>query len=171
MQFIQHVHLYSQPHRGAVLERIGGHDVHIFGGDPSWVHGIDQHRFLINANISYHKPVFEKDLVANIFATSKINVNVTSLQFDTAVINRIMDCAAAGGFILTDRKEQLYELTSVADEISYGTIEELNSKIDYFVNPHYQNKRKEIGLQLRHDLEERCSVDKVVKDILSALSN
>jgi spore maturation protein CgeB len=170
MQYIQNVHLYSQPHRGAVLEKVCGHDLHIFGGDPSWVHGIDQHRFIDNDNITYHKPVFDREQVKSIFSSTLVNINVTSLQFDTAVINRVMDCAAVGGFILTDRKDQLYELTSVADEISYGTIDELNSKLDYFMNPDNQNKRNEIALQLKHDLEERCSVEKVVENILSTIT-
>jgi predicted O-linked N-acetylglucosamine transferase (SPINDLY family) len=163
MQYIQHAHLYSQPHRGAVLEKVCGHGVHIYGGDPSWLHGIEQYRFLSNANITYHKPVFEREQVINLFSTTRINVNITSLQFDTAVINRVMDCAASGGFILTDRKEQLYELTSVADEISCGTIEELNSKIDYFMKPEHQKQREEISRQMRLELEELCSVDKVVE--------
>ena len=169
MQYIQHVHLYSQPHRGAVLEKVCGHDLHIYGGDPSWVHGIEQSRFLNNANITYHKPVFERDQVIDIFSTSKINVNITSLQFDTAVINRVMDCAAAGGFILTDRKDQLYELTSVADEISYRTIDELNYKIDYFMQPENQKLREEIRRQLRRELEARCVVDNIVEYMISAV--
>ena len=122
-----------------------------------------------NANITYHKPVFERDQVIDIFSTSKINVNITSLQFDTAVINRVMDCAAAGGFILTDRKDQLYELTSVADEISYRTIDELNYKIDYFMQPEHQKYREEIRRQLRRELEARCVVDNIVEYMISAV--
>ena len=170
MQYVQHVHLYSQPHRGAVLEKIGGHGLHIYGGDPSWIHGIDQSRFLSNPNITYYPPVFEVAQVVELFSTTRININVTSLQFDSAVINRVMDCAAAGGFMLTDRKEQLYSLTSVADEISYGTIEELTEKIDYFMSPEHEGRRVEIGRQLRQELGERCSVERCAENMLSKLS-
>jgi predicted O-linked N-acetylglucosamine transferase (SPINDLY family) len=169
MQYIQQVHLYSQPHRGAVLEKVCGYDLHIYGGDPSWLHGIEQSRFLNNANITYYKPVFEREQVIELFSTTRINVNITSLQFDTAVINRVMDCAASGGFILTDRKAQLYELTSVADEISYGSIEELSSKIDYFMQPEHQKQREEISRQLQQNLEVRCSVDSVVEYMVSVM--
>lgn len=171
MHYIQHVHLYSQPHRGAVLEKVCGHGVHIYGGDPSWVHGIEQSRYLGNANITYHKPVFQREQVKELFSTTRINVNITSLQFDTAVINRVMDCAAVGGFILTDRKEQLYELTSVADEISYGTTEELVGKIDYYMGAEHQEQRKEICRQLQLDLDERCSTAKAVEYMLIKMNS
>lgn len=158
-QYIQHVNSFSLFQRGAILQMIPDHRLHIYGGDPSWLHGREQTHFINSANIEYHDPVFDNQAIANLFATTKININITSLQFDTAVINRVLDCAASGGFMLTDTKQQLRELTSVADDIMFSTPDELMAKIEFYLNPVHAEKRREITQTLTDDLKRSCSLE------------
>lgn len=170
MQYIQYVNRFSMFQRGALLQGIQRHDLHIFGGDPAWMHGVEQTRFLAGDSIHYHPAVFDRAQVAEVFATSRININITSLQFDSAVINRVLDCAAAGGFMLTDKKAQLAGLTAVADEISYSTLEELESKVDYYSHPDNQRVKNELTQQLRSDLSVSCSMANSVIQIINRMA-
>jgi hypothetical protein len=170
MQYIQYVNRFSLFQRGALLQNIQNRDLHIFGGDPAWLHSAEQTRFLAGEGIQYHQAVFDRAQVAEIFATSRVNINITSLQFDSAVINRVLDCAAAGGFILTDKKAQLTELTAVADEISYATLEELISKIDYYLHPANQRVKYEVTQQLRNDLSVSCSMANSVIRVINCMA-
>jgi hypothetical protein len=170
MQYTQFVNGLSLFQRGAILQEIKDHNIQIYGGDPAWLHRQEQTRFIENPNISYNKPVFAKEELAEIFFGTRINLNITALQFDTGVINRVVDCAAAGGFILTDRKDQLFELTSVAEEISFSTIDELNDKINYYLDQSNESKRRDVARQLHIDLDASCSVEKSVTFMLEKMN-
>jgi len=53
-----------------------------------------------------------------------VNVNSTSIQMPSAVNQRVLDCPAAGGFLLTDAQTQLSELFE-ADEVAvYHSLDE-----------------------------------------------
>jgi spore maturation protein CgeB len=130
------------------------------------MHGVDETRAFSAPHITNRKPVFDKHEVANIFHASAINLNITSLQFDTAMINRVIDCVAAGGFILTDRKAQLSELSSCAEEIGYSSVDELNAKIDFYLDPANREKKKAIVAQMSEEFAAQCSVAKTIERIL-----
>ena len=54
-----------------------------------------------------------------------INLNVTSIQMATTVNQRVFDCPAAGGFLLTDAQPALYDLFDVDREVAcYHSLEE-----------------------------------------------
>lgn len=68
-------------------------------------------------NYSHELPAFYRDCA--------INLNTTSLQMATAVNQRVFDCPAAGGFLLTDAQPALGELFDVERELAvYRTTEE-----------------------------------------------
>ena len=167
-QYIQYVNTYTMFLRGALINSIEKHRIDIIGGDPAWLHGEDQTRFLKGNNVNYHSPIFAIDRVADIFSSSRINLNITSLQFDSAVINRVIDCALSGGFILTDRKNQLFELTSVAEEISFSNTDEMLSKISKYSNPSNEKSTLEILNHLKSDLSKNCSTQITITKIIDA---
>jgi hypothetical protein len=169
-QYIQYVNTFSLFQRGALLQDLPDYDVHIFGGDPSWIHGVEPSRFLTKNGLAYHPPVFETRAIAEVFAGSRVNLNITSLQFDTAVINRLMDCASCGGFMLTDRKDQLSELTSVAEEVMFATPAELADKLEFFLNPANDSKRREIAGTLAEDIARSCSLEHTIGYMLDQMS-
>jgi SAM-dependent methyltransferase len=161
--------MLSLASRGEVLKRITNTTVDIIGGDPSYLNQQNLNRQIKRDNIKYHPANFAKDQVQSIYSSSKINLNITSLQFDTAIVNRVVDIAGVGGFVLTDWKPDLARLTSVASEISYRTIEELNAKLAYYSDPTHESERLEIADTLRQDIQKSCTYEALINFILNQL--
>ncbi|UBF26255.1 methyltransferase domain-containing protein [Kovacikia minuta CCNUW1] len=154
--------------RGDLIKRIDPiFSVNVIGGDPSYLEGLLPRQIIDQKNIIYHPPTSNYAATCNLYASSKINLNITGIQFDHAVVNRVVDTGAVGGFILTDWKADLKKITSVDQEISYRSIEELNEKIAYYLT--YENERLEVAKQLHHDIIQRCSYDQLVAFVISKI--
>jgi len=55
----------------------------------------------------------------------EVNLNTTSIQMPTAVNQRVLDCPAAGGFLLTDAQAALEDMFDVKREVAcYSTLDE-----------------------------------------------
>lgn len=163
------VHYFSVIMRGDILQRIGGQSVTIFGGDPAYLSGSNMSRQMEGSHFFYHPPTPFPTLTAEVYNKSLININITPLQFDTCVINRVIDIGAAGGFPLTDWKEDLATLTSVHKEISYRSPEELQEKIAYYSHPEHQKERLEICNTLHREIHTNNTYGHVVDEILSKI--
>jgi hypothetical protein len=169
--YITLMHLHSHHFRGEIVRKVSA-DLAIIGGDPAYMGGRpvsspDQIRL---PNIRYFPPTPDYAATRDVYARSRINLNVTSLQFDQAVINRVIDAGAAGAFVLTDWKDDLAGLTTVAEQIAYRTVEELNDKISYYLDPANAHRRLEIADTLRADLQRSCTYPLVVESILSKVA-
>jgi spore maturation protein CgeB len=68
--------------------------------------------FILRPEVNYY------DELPQVYGATVINFNATSLQMKTAVNQRVFDAPAAGGFLLTDFREQLAELFKVGDEVA-----------------------------------------------------
>jgi spore maturation protein CgeB len=166
--YIAAMNLVSPCFRGELFKRLKNIEMDIFGGDPSYLHGTSSNKIIENEYIKYHPPSADYLETQYIYANSKINLNVTSLQFDDAVVNRVIDVGAVGGFILTDWKPDLQNITSVSNEISYQTIDELNYKINYYLA--HEEERIKIADKLHQDIINKCTYFHVVKFLLSKIS-
>jgi spore maturation protein CgeB len=163
------LHKLSQPFRGEIISRINENfNVSIFGGDPAYMRKDKRNLTIKNKNLSYYPSTNDYQLSSQIYSKSRINLNITSLQFDTAVINRVIDIGASGGFVLTDWKNDLANITSVSKEISYRTIDELNFKIEYYL--YHDKERKDIASQFHDDIVSKCSYSNLIDYILSQLN-
>lgn len=160
--YVNSTTLYS---RGKIICDITGNfNVDVIGGDPSYLNGkINKHN-VVHAGVHIHAPNKGHKDTDKIYAESRINLNITSTQFDSALVNRVVDIAATGGFVLTDWKDDLKELTSVHELISYRTVDELQSKIEYYLTQDAQ--RLEIASQLHHEVKAKFTYDIAVKTIL-----
>lgn len=167
--YISMLHLHSPFFRGELIKKIEDKNIHIFGGDPAYLHGMELKREIQKPNIFYHPATKEYSSTKYIYKNSKINLNITSLQFDDALTNRVVDVGAVGGFILTDWKSALKSITSVYEEISFKTIEELNYKIDYYLT--HEEERLEIASTLHQDVIKNCNYYQVVSFILSKIES
>jgi spore maturation protein CgeB len=64
----------------------------------------------------------------------EINLNTTSIQMPHAVNQRVFDCPAAGGFLLTDAQSSLADLFDVAREVAcYANLEECRELYRYYL--------------------------------------
>jgi len=155
--------------RGEIIKRIENSSVHIFGGDPAYLNNGELNRKIQKSNIFYHPATRNYSDARYIYTNSKINLNITSLQFDDAVINRVIDIASVGGFILTDWKSELKPLTSVHQEISFKTIDELNFKVNYYLT--HERERLEVAEKLHQDITGSCSYCHITDFILSKINS
>ncbi|MGB5134634.1 MAG: glycosyltransferase [Prochlorococcaceae cyanobacterium] len=168
------VHSLTQRFRGDVTSRLGSIQMDIFGGHPRNDLHLQAGESAINLtkeSIRYHPPGYSFREVQSIYASSKISLNITALQFDQAVTNRVLDIGACGGFPLTDYKQDLKKITSVSDEISYKTLEELRFKIDYYLHPDHAKERDEIAKSFQKDITSKFSYGHLVDTILETISD
>ncbi|MBR8832032.1 MAG: hypothetical protein N5P05_000684 [Chroococcopsis gigantea SAG 12.99] len=169
--YLSLLHRHSFFMAGEIIQRLENTRIDIIGGDPNYLPGKTIERKIAKETIHYHPALSDPLKTAEVYRNSKINLNITGLQFDTAVINPVIDIAAVGGFVLTDWRSDLQKLTSVAKEISYRSIEELNEKLHYYLDPAHQSERLEIAKTLHQDVREKCSYPVIVEEILSKLNN
>jgi spore maturation protein CgeB len=93
-------------------------------GDASWRRVLDNYE----SNLGYF------DDLAPFYRSTAINVNNTSLQMRDAVNQRVFDCPAAGGFLITDDQPDLHELFDVEKEmVTYTSLPELSDKINHYL--------------------------------------
>jgi spore maturation protein CgeB len=78
-------------------------------------------------------PVPYEEELPDFYRRCAVNVNTTSIQMATAVNQRVFDCPAAGGFVLTDAQEDLGALfDSGAETAVYHSLEEGVEKYRYY---------------------------------------
>jgi spore maturation protein CgeB len=104
-------------------------------GDPGWRRLLGKGCFL-RPEVNYY------DELPRIYGESAINFNATSLQMKAAVNQRVFDAPAAGGFILTDFREQLAELFEVGEEVViFRDPEEIPDLVRFYLkNPKLRTK-------------------------------
>ena len=93
-------------------------------GDGSWAKILDNYE----SNVGYF------DDLAPFYRETVVNVNSTSLQMRDAVNQRVFDCPAAGGFLITDNQPDLHDLFDVEKEVvTYESLPELYDKTTYYL--------------------------------------
>lgn len=165
-------HRHSLQFRGEVLRRLGGRPLDLYGPEAerlcaSWPAPAPALAVGLRRG---HPATATVAASAAVYRSSLISLNITALQFDQAVSNRVLDVAAAGGFPLTDWKEELEAITGVAEAISYRSLEELRHKIDYYCHQDHRAERLEIATTLQREVRERGDYGALAQRIGSALA-
>jgi hypothetical protein len=160
---------FSSPMRGQLISTIKKHRIDIFGGDLSYGRINDPLLILQQSNVHYQPATQNYQDASGIYASSRINLNISSLQFDTAVNNRVFDVVLSGGFILTDRRNDLEKIFPFYLEISYATPEEMNEKIQYWTNQSSNYKYLEIKKEMQDICRNMFTYKNLVTKILSLI--
>jgi hypothetical protein len=72
--------------------------------------------------------------LARAFAGTKVVVDLVNQGFIHGVGTKVMNCFAAGGFMLLDRKQDFVDLFGGwGDAVSYSSLGELREKVDHFL--------------------------------------
>jgi spore maturation protein CgeB len=96
-------------------------------GDTGW-------RELLGNGVALRPEVNYYDELPQVYHATAINFNATSLQMKAAVNQRVFDAPAAGGFVLTDFREQLAELFEVGEEVAcFGDPGEISDLVHYYL--------------------------------------
>ncbi|WP_367849717.1 hypothetical protein [Rhodoferax sp. WC2427] len=140
------------PFRGWVFEECGIAPLEIFGGDPAYLHKVNRSLQVVRHGVSYHPAVYDPAALQRVFHRRRVNINISSLQFDHAVVNRVHDVFMAGGLCLTDAREGLAALTSAHAEISFRTLAELADRTSYFSNPAHAHERAALIEHVQRDI-------------------
>lgn len=95
-----------------------------------------------------------------VFASSKININMTAPNIETGIPLRVFDILGAGGFLITDWREDLKDCFTIGKDLEvYNGIDDLLEKTDYYLK--HEDKRTAIAMhgfetvQSRHDYSVR----------------
>ncbi|MBI1317726.1 MAG: glycosyltransferase [Candidatus Hydrogenedens sp.] len=108
--------------RRALVEHLAPHGM-VVRGDEAWGTITGNWGPYIN---------YEQDMPA-FYRQCAVNVNSTSIQMPNAVNQRVLDCPAAGGFLLTDNQPALRRMFDVDTEtVVYSTLEEAAEKMQYY---------------------------------------
>ena len=93
-------------------------------GDANW-HSIASR---VGGSVGYY------DHLAPYYRSTAVNVNNTSLQMRFAVNQRVFDCPAAGGFLISDNQEDLTDFFDPEKEVVvYNSLEELEDKVQFYL--------------------------------------
>ncbi len=169
-QFLMHeVNKLSMAYRGELISKINDFSVAIYGGDPSYGK-IDSPLMRIQKeNVKYYAATADYQLTKSIYRTSKININLSSLQFDTAMNNRIIDVVMAGGFVITDKRSAFIEACPSAREISFDSPEEMQYLIEYYMHPANNQKYKKVKDAVFHEVKRRFTYERIISEFLNHL--
>lgn len=170
-QFLMHeITKLSAAYRGELLSTVKNHQVSIIGGDLSYGRINDPLLKLNQDNIIYHPATSDYSQSQSIYETSKISINISSLQFDTAINNRIVDIVMAGGFLISDNRSELSYHCPTTKNIIFDSPEHMNHLIDYYMNPannkRYLDIKEQIYLEFREVFNYRKTISQILEKIV-----
>ena len=115
----------------------------LIAGDDGWQIELkretQQPRYLRELNYYAELPVF--------YTAQDINFNCTSKQMKGAVNQRIFDCPACGGFVLTDWRAQMEALFTKNEMVCYHEINEIPDLVSYYLK--HPQERKAYAMRAR----------------------
>jgi spore maturation protein CgeB len=155
----------SSAFRGELISKIEKARFEIVGGDLSYGAINDPLMKVNKENVFYSSATQDYQATSSIYNSRKINLNISSLQFDSAVNNRFFDIVASGGFVLTDKRDDLKHITELASYITYESPESLNELISYYLDPSNLGKYNEIKFSLNQELRNKFNYNNVIEII------
>ena len=121
----------NRVYRSECIERIAGFSS-LIAGDRHWerAKGITGAGAIVHPPIGYYTP----DLL-EFYRLARVNFNCSGMQMPRAVNQRIFDVPAAGGFLLTDHRDQLVECFDPTKEVAcWASVSEIQDTIRRWVS-------------------------------------
>lgn len=122
-------------------------------GEGAWMYGDEAWK---QTTSLWHPPLdYARELPVH-YRACKVNLNVTSIQMPTAVNQRVFDCPAAGGFLLTDAQPSLPQLFQPDSEVAiYANWEECTEKLRFYRDNDRERSAIIAAAQRRIEAEHR----------------
>ncbi|MDR3203701.1 MAG: glycosyltransferase [Deltaproteobacteria bacterium] len=115
----------SRSWRLKVLRALPAKDLTV-AGDENWASLLDG--AAICGQLDYYREL------ASFYRQSEVNLNITSAQMKSGLNQRVFDVPGAGGFLLTDKREQLTELFEPEKEVvCYDNPNEAAEKASWYL--------------------------------------
>ena len=121
-------------------------------------------------NIRYRGSVDYVRELPQVFNRSRITVDVTNQLAQRSVPAKFMECFAAGGFMLIDRRPDLIAaFGDAAAAVTYTTLDELNAKIEYYLT--HELERRDLVEHFKHaiqrDFSSQTWLSRLIDDLIS----
>lgn len=83
----------------------------------------------------HHKGTIDNVMGAiKVFIQTKVNLNITLRTIRTGISLRVFDIMGAGGFLITNYQQEMYELFEEGkDFVGYESLEDLKEKVSYYL--------------------------------------
>jgi hypothetical protein len=122
----------------------------------------------LSSRLDYKGSVDFATGLPQIYNSSKILVDLTNAAFIRNCSTKPICCFAAGGFALFDRRpDAVAALGPDAERVTYGSHDELNQKIDYFLTR--DGEREELARHLRETIAQKLQYGRAVYDACLAV--
>jgi spore maturation protein CgeB len=105
--------------------------------------------------------------LAEVYRAHPVQLNITSLQMPTAVNQRVFDVPAAGGFVLTDRRQDLESLFAEDEMATWSSFDEAVDKARFYVR--HPERRQKLAARARHRVLAEHTYQHRVATVLAAL--
>lgn len=143
--------------RDYYMRCIEGVPLHIYGNND-----------LKKENIILHPYVDYMTELASIYQKYALNINISSFQLETSVNNRVFDCFASKGFILSDLR---YDMEKIFPdhwkEITFNNIQEMGKKGEYFLS--HEKEKNELTRELYEIIIKKHTYKNRTDEILLVL--
>lgn len=155
-------------YRGDLLNSLN-HELVIYGGDLSYGKGDPRQYIIPSEKIGYLPATNDYRETENIYRESKININISGFQFDTAITNRVLDVIAAGGLLFTDYKSDFLKEFPFAADLVYKNTDDLKNKIENTKDDFYLKKINEICSELKDIVHKNFNYENTINQMLDTL--
>ena len=119
-------------------------------------------------NVRYRGSVDYIRELPQVFNRSKITVDVTNQLAQRSVPAKFFECFAAGGFMLLDRRPDLIAtFGDTARAVTYNSVDELNTKIDYYLT--HESERTDLIHHFQQRIRQEHSTQAWLSRILTDL--
>ncbi len=117
-------------------------------------------------NVNCYPSVSYQTEMPEIFAKSKINLNFTIPNIENGIPLRIFDVLAAGGFLLTDYREELCkQFEAGTDLVMFEGIPDLLQKADYYLS--HDEERRQIAKNGQKKVQQLHQYEMRIREILN----
>ena len=144
--------------RREIMELLGKHSLSNCQMQSIHTHLYTHDKALYISGIVNKGPVNYGDEMYRIFATSKINLNITLRSILTGIPLRALDIMSCGGFLLSNYQEELCEYFVPGEDFDYyEDYEDLLNKVDYYLT--HEKERRDIARSAHNKIRNEHSLD------------
>lgn len=109
-------------------------------------------------DIKTFSPVDYNTQLPILYRKSKINLNITCRSIVSGIPMRVLDVMASGGFLVSNYQQELAEYFVPGEEVVlYESMEDLKSKIQYYLK--HEEERKRIAIKGYQKVQREFSYD------------
>jgi hypothetical protein len=162
------INFFSSPIRGNFISSLTA-PITIIGGDLSYGRSTASYYKIDQSNITYQSATSDYATAEDLYNQSLFTINVTSLQFDFAVNNRVVDAIMSGCLPLTDYRPGLESMTTESKRFAYISLSDLHSKVEYYLDPAHLQEKHDLVTYLQEEIKEEINYRNVYQSVINKI--